>query len=510
MTCMDYPFTLPRRALMLAEVTWTDSRQSSVSLVLFRDGAEVADSGTAIANAAATLRLEADAGDYVLQIQPQSKGNDRYVLDASFHEVDAQLSGTFPGAAAEARSAAEASAAIAARMADVPCEASSVDALTTSENLVQLAQVEYEDDGERRGEMDARDGWLLATVFQGGGFDLINISDPEFPVHRARYLPEDGQSFDVKWMPDGQTAVVGHRQAVDLVDLSGILRGEEYAEPVLLHRWEYEPVTPNEGNSGMHMLTPARIDGIDWVFLSTQGPTVTVLKHDPATRSLSLVGRLGNDVWSGAPHDSSFVVDEATGRPLLYVANGDLGWRVFDVSDPMNPQQLAHVMLQSGSSAILGTMFTHSVVAQTVDQRRLVAVSNEGPGSFVTVYDATDWSSPNPIGTWTQSDPDPLASTHNIQIVDGLLYLAAYRAGAFVFDLHDLGSVLAPMEPIAHFQAPEPHGPDPPTVGIDYGHNIWEVIIHRGILYASDMDAGTYILGFGCLTPGDQTASSKN
>ena len=79
-----------------------------------------------------------------------------------------------------------------------------------------------------------------------------------------------------------------------------------------------------------------------------------------------------------------------------------------------------------------------------------------------------------------------------------------------MFDLRDLGATPTLMEPIAHFEPPRPTGMLGPDFGVQDGHNIWDVVVHRGILYASDIDAGTYVLGFGCLTPGDEAASSRN
>lgn len=413
---------------------------------------------------------------------------------------------------------AEAAAAVVANLqtllAGVPCEAKTVGA-GTSENLLPVATLPY--DESTHGEIDIRGDWMLVARYASGGFELVNVADPAKPRLVAVYQSEEKSAYDVKWMPDGRTAVVGHGRTIDLVDVSPVMDPALTAEaidmqglaPVLLDSWKY----PGGGRipfTNMHMLTSARIGDIDFVFIAPNddaGIMVTKLVGEGAERKLETIGRIGADVLGGGPlgpHDMSLVVDEITQKPLLYVANGFEGWRVFDVSDPAKPIGLATM-----PNLLTGQGYTHTVIGQKVGDRRILAAIQEVGVNTLSIFDVTNFATPILLAQWQADRREPTNPQHNIQLLNGTLYMAHYTKGVYVFDLNKLDKTpvagTLSLRPVAHY-APEKPGQAGPT-GFD---NIWDVVVHRGLLYVNDVKAGTHVIGYGCLVPGDETATSVN
>jgi hypothetical protein len=153
-------------------------------------------------------------------------------------------------------------AGVAALMADLPCEASGVPATGTSDNLLELVNIDYPE-GTVHGELDIKGDWLLAARLsngeedpnlKGGGFDVTNIRDPANPVVVAHYVAENGHALDVKFMPDNKSAIVGHTSSIDLVDLSAIVDSpldplaivEANISPALISVWQYPAAETGE------------------------------------------------------------------------------------------------------------------------------------------------------------------------------------------------------------------------------------------------------------------------
>jgi hypothetical protein len=401
-----------------------------------------------------------------------------------------------------------------ALLAGVPCVAKSVDTTRTSENLKRLANVAYEDG--THGEIDIAGDWLLAARYSGGGFEVVSLADPTNPVKVATYQSKEKTAFDVKWMPDHETAVVGHYSVVDLVDVSPVLKAasldaieQQNLSPKLLSEWTYPSAGPTHLETNMHMLTTARINGVDYVFIAPNDDAgVMVVKLDPVAKKLVTVGRIGDDILPGGPlgpHDMSLVWDDLTHKPVLYVANGFEGWKAFDVSDPAHATLLALVPNFGQAQG-----YTHTVIGQKVGDKRLVAAIQEVGANTLTIYDATNWMAVVPVAQWKEDATDPTTPEHNIQLLNGTLYVSHYTHGAFVFDLKKLDATpvvgLVSLQPVAHY---EPTGAKTETGPLAFA-DVWDVVVHDGLVYVNDMSTGTDVVGFGCLHPGDAAESSTN
>lgn len=402
-------------------------------------------------------------------------------------------------------------------LAGVPCQAKAVPMDKTSENLKPVAQLAYGTQGIH-GEIDLAGDWMIAARYAEGGFELANVADPAHPVKVATYQSKEKSAYDVKWMPGNASVVVGHGMTVDLVDVSEIVNSslspaaleEANLTPKLVSVFTYpKPMTAVEGTN-MHMLTAARIASKDYVFIAPNDNTgvwVLELVGTGADRKLVVAGQVGDLPLGGGPlgpHDMSLVQDEFLHKPVLYIANGFEGWSAYDVSDPKAPKMLA---LMPNLGPAQG--YTHTVVGQKVGDRRLVAMIQEVGSNWLSIYDATNFQAPILLAQWHANDQMPASPQHNIQLLGDKLYVAHYSHGVFVFNLSKLDRTpltsTASLAPMAHFQPQAPAAD-----GATAFDNVWDVVVHRGVLYVNDVKAGTSVVGFGCLTPGDEAASSVN
>jgi hypothetical protein len=189
--------------------------------------------------------------------------------------------------------------------------------------------------------------------------------------------------------------------------------------------------------------------------------------------------------------------------PVLYVANGFEGWLAWDVSDPANPDLLAIV-----PNYVLGQEYTHSITALDVDGRRIVATVGEVGVNTLKIFDASDFTAPIMLAEWSADPLDPLSPQHNLQFVDGYLFVGHYTHGVYVFDLNDLGSVplvdSLTLQPMAQYVPADVVQPD----ALGFG-NVWDVIVHNGLVYVNDMEHGTDVVGFGCFEAGNPAFTGR-
>lgn len=402
--------------------------------------------------------------------------------------------------AVEPQDAAPAPADLAALADGLPCEAPFSDQETT-ENLRRVSLTGFDSGGGPQ-EMDVRGGLLLAARLEG--FTTVDVSDPAHPRELGHY-GDAGGMLDVKFSPDNLTALVGAYENVDLVDI------RDPADPVRVGRWEFAgEASPPSGLPGQnaHMLIPARIAGQDWVFLAPQSSSgVWVLRMDgtPDARSLSLVTTtLPVQGGASGPHDIFLQHDEVLGTWVLYTADAFAGWTAFDVGDPANPQVLVAVPNADVSG-------THSVHAARIGERRIVVTSTEFGMNALKVWDATNLQAPIQVGYWTRKlGPEVYEHQHNLNVVEGRLYMAHYAQGLFVFDLTTLPATpagLLDIQPVAHYA-----GSQRSVLGSGSEGGFWDVVVHEGLLYAGAYsgghEEGLHVVAYGCITPGDPVFTS--
>jgi hypothetical protein len=251
------------------------------------------------------------------------------------------------------------------------------------------------------------------------------------------------------------------------------------------------------------MLYAYNVQGREIVLLAPNtntGVWILELAGPPGHRELKLLSKFGENINGPlGPHDMWVTFDEDLQKPVLYVANGFAGWLAADISDPANPIMLG------GALPMLDPYqgYTHTIQAAKIGGKRIVVTMAEVGLNALKVYDASDFRVPILLGTWT-SKPVPIAPEHNLQIVNETLFLAHYKEGMYAFDLAQIPSVPTPagLAPIAHFAV----GPDP-GLGLNFG-DVWDVVVHDGLIYLSEIDFGVHVVGFGCMPPAPGLSST--
>lgn len=398
--------------------------------------------------------------------------------------------------------------AVRAALAGIPCDAPVNSG--QSANLVQLANVSYDlETTGIHGEVDIRNGLALHARYDQGGFELVDVRDPLNPVALGVYdynAEDPGDALDVKFSPDNATALVGLGSGILMVDV------RDPYNPVAAGQWSFTDagVTTDPAprvSQNAHMLAARRIAGEDWVFLapnSNTGIWVLKLEGAPDARTLTYVTQtLPVEGGPLGPHDLFIDQDEVDGHWYLYSADGFHGWTVFNVDDPTNP------MPAGGLANPAEGAYTHSIQAQWINGRRLVATIGEVGVNVFKIYDATNLLAPLLLTAY-QASPGPgsTAPEHNFNVVGGKLYLSYYTLGMYVFDLTQLSGIplvdSATFQPVAHYGNNPESAPGP----TDFS-GIWDTVLVDGVIYLSNIEGGLVVVGYGCNTPGDVALTSE-
>jgi len=395
------------------------------------------------------------------------------------------------------------------------------------------------------GEIDTHpdhDIGLVAFAWPTAGFATVDLSDPaNLSVLDVIDLGH-GYGADVKWAPHGVWAVVAIQthssrglpspvpDPVASTAESGIelFHVTDAGEIHDVDAWTPAP------DRGIHMVYTARIGGLDHVFAAYNGKGVGVYRIETGdapvgARLVPVNGVFPLDPMgiAGAPttaglagaHDMTVIHDPILDKPLLWVAHGYQGLWVYDVSDPGDPlwpdRPLGHWTDPDN------TWYMHTVQAQVDDEgtRRVILapeVFSDAEAEVVAplwVLDATDLSDIRTLGTWRNPGDHGAEqlrySVHNFQLVDDKVVLAHYHGGVWVLDLAANGT----MRPVGyHLPA---NDPDRPMSGIYHGvynmedaPTVWDVVVHKGVIYASDVNSGLYALATPDWMPGDVTVQS--
>ena len=404
-----------------------------------------------------------------------------------------------PGTPASDDAAGEVWARVRDLLEGVPCEAD-VSPEETSGNLLDLSHLAFAPESGEHAEMDVRGDLALVARYQAGGLEVVSLADPtNLSLVATLEIPETA-ALDVKWMPAGDAAVIGDFAKVHLVDL------RDPAAPALLSTFHYEGNT-TQGQA--HMLATFQADdGREFVYVATQSGNLPLLVLEREGANLALAGSyaftplLVSDPALGQ-HDMTVYHDELLDKPILYVAEGLLGWSAADLSDPAKPTRIGGTL-----SPEPGTGYTHTVRVQFVEGKRIVVTMAEVGLNTLKVYDATDLQAPVLLARWNADPARPNLPQHNIQLHEGLLYMAHYTEGLYVFDLN--GVMRGPpvlgtldLQPIAHHAVAQKR--DGGVLGFA---NVWEVVLSKGVIYLTDRSEGLSSVGFGCLAPGDEAITA--
>jgi hypothetical protein len=395
-------------------------------------------------------------------------------------------------------------------MAGVPCKADYGGGVTESTHNLQLLSalsIPAERDGIHA-ELDIKGHLAVHARYDAGGFEVYDIRNPLQVSHLGNFSDAPG-ALDVKFSPDNQTVLVGTSDGIILADI------RDPAAVVKAGQWNFTDVAafprgPSGGtNENAHMLYTASIGGIDWVFLapnSNTGIWVLKLEGPPQARTLTYVTQtLPVEGGPLGPHDLYLQKDGKDAHWYLYSSDGFHGWTVFNVDDPARPA-LAGAWANPAEGG-----YTHTIQAQAINGKRIVATIAEVGANFLRVYDASSLGTPILLGQYqAKSDgastnpqsPGPSAAhpQHNFNIVGGNLFLSYYSYGMYVFNLTAFTAQALPLagtldlKPVAHWAVGVESPEDGPLAFSGY----WDTLVKDGVIYVSWIEGGLVVLGYGC------------
>jgi choice-of-anchor B domain-containing protein len=281
--------------------------------------------------------------------------------------------------------------------------------------------------------------YALINVRSGGGLSVIDVTD-DVPVE-MEFIPGSGSGSDVEAYGDyayvsddfGPTLIVGLSDPTD-------------PEPV------------NAFGDGVHTLTVAG----DYLYTNGNGGVRIWSLADPVNPAF--VGQYN-------PH---YVHDILVRGDTMYTAGirGD-GIDIVDLSDRANPTLISRFNYP-GSGA-------HNFCSDPSGSYLYVG-DEVGTGQWTRIFDVRD---PHDVEQVGEIIVDPESTVHNCHVKDGLLYLAHYDRGAWVFDISD------PVNPVqvAFYDGGLPSFPS----GLDVA---WSFYPHlpSGKLLVSDMLSGLHVL----------------
>lgn len=357
----------------------------------------------------------------------------------------------------------------------------------------------------RNGGGQEADAWShYLAVDRGSQVDILDISNVVAPERVATVQDFGGSVLDVKWTDDGAWMIIGDdaEGGGTPLDGTGPMTGGFYvfdtSDPEAPALASFLGVGPRRGP---HMVATLTTDELGTLVFGANAD-ISINQLDETTGALTPLSRytplltdwnrdpeVFDVLYQGWAHDMFPLSDPENGA-LLFVANWDAGLRIVDINDPANPVELGAWMdFPSGHEGNL-----HTVAAAWIDDRRIVVGSTEvgfavvggthyaqgTDRSIVYVWDATDLTKPTLLGWWENPDHAPsgrdnvpgetVTSTHNLQLVNGRVYLAHYALGVWVLDIAS-PALQAKPGTLAYY--------------LEDGQDTWDVVLHQGILWTS-------------------------
>ncbi|MCB0488450.1 MAG: hypothetical protein R2820_05665 [Cyclobacteriaceae bacterium] len=235
----------------------------------------------------------------------------------------------------------------------------------------------------------------LGPLSDNTGFSIIDTSDPSNPKVTAKMTSVGG--LDLATWGHYVYAVGGEQGEAKIVDM------DDPANPVVVGSFpDAFFITISE--SGL-------------MILSLSGVAIYDLNSDPLHPVL---------LWSD---DDSGGQETLVLGNTLYDFHEKKGTRIYDISDPSDPQLIVNI-------SSLNIRYHHSGQA-TSDEKYLFINDEREEGSKndrdFTVWDISNKAAPKLVGSFN----DPESSVHNIKIIGNRAHFAYYASGYRIFDITD-------------------------------------------------------------------------
>ncbi|HEX2240865.1 MAG TPA: hypothetical protein VHJ82_06980 [Actinomycetota bacterium] len=398
-----------------------------------------------------------------------------------------------------------------------PIASATHDASTHSDNIELVAN--YNPDlppaeGEPDGQPDFRAGSDLAfwgnTAIMGnygnpGGFRVIDISDPANPVQVGQFVCQGSQADVAIWGDLVFESVDSPRDTPDCPNA-----GANQAQILTGTAWEgvrvvsiENPETPSQiaavytdcgshNNSVLPDLKNNRLLVYSMSYpVTNQGANCNYMTHRKVSVIEVPLDKPEEAKVIGTPSvEPSIGCHDVTFFPKLKLAGAACltETQMWDISNPEEPEIIAHIPNQTGMS------FSHSSTF-TNDGRGLVVGDEMGGAIFAPgcledqtttaafwFYDVSDPENPVHKGHWKfpRQQASVLCTAHNFNVVPlrndtDLLIAIGYQAGIAVLDFTDMENVTE----LGHYIARDEHAEA----------SVWASYWYNGYIWANNFDS---------------------
>jgi len=371
-----------------------------------------------------------------------------------------------------------------------PVDAPPADAFQPTGALTKIGHAPLAADTQWLGMAIAGDHAYVGHRWQDSPVQIIDLHDPAAPMKVGTMAP-DLEIVELHAVADlARLYVLATGGLVIAYDLA------DPVHPVELGRVTISTVLPHEMYLWRDPAAPARILGlITSVANGAVGLRVVDLS-DP---------RAMTERWAGFEqgiHGVSVAADGTRG----FVSTLYSGMGVFDATTITGPGPIAPTIQTSGSGFVNScrrqhqTCITHSAVEVPGRPLAVVTYENEGvPEGWMELVDVTTPATPQVVGTWRHpASGQPFSpdigmfgyGPHNPTTTAHLAVVSWYRAGLMVFDISDPTH----PTPVATFE---------PTKRATDGFGLWGQvafvsypIIKDGLIYVLDGRNGLYVLRY--------------
>lgn len=361
---------------------------------------------------------------------------------------------------------------------------------------VPLSEFAADDANDVWGHVDLNTGNEFAIIGLRNGVSVVSLADPSNPQVVGKITQQSTTWRDVKvyqyfdstlrrWQAyaylTADSATVG-LTILDLNDLPNAVTvantttTDTAAHNVYISNVDYSLNIALNNQPGLHILGQPRFSGAMRTY-SLENPEVPSVAYTPQNANALLYTHDASSVNITDERQAQCANANEHGCTVMLDFN-EAEIRFWDHTDLQNAQQLATATYSTASYVHSGWWSedrNYIFVHDELDER------NRGLNSTLYVFDITDLSNPQQVGTWTGESS---AIDHNGYVLGNRYYMSNYEAGLTILDITDPA---APVT-VGFFDTyPTSNGPN--------FNGAWGVYpyLPSGLILVSDINSGLYV-----------------
>lgn len=297
------------------------------------------------------------------------------------------------------------------------------------------------------------DRYAFIAGGEAGLFSVVDWKNPRQPELVSVTNVPGGEADDVK--PDGDLLLTNNDGGPEIERLEVPAGAHLYdisdeTEPEFLGSF-YDPDLLPSGSHDTHLNADR---GLAYLGNFERGGSLVILDvSDPETPEFLTEWRVEDENPELASPDAYPHSQFEDTQERLHLAYQNAGYRILDVSDPENPEEIGGSL---GDPDIKELTDAHEIHVNPDENVAVIGEEAYCPDEPLgyTLFDISDPSNPQalsyiaPVFDDCTFESDPQATSHNVDIEPGRLYTTEYEGGVRVFDITDPSA----PDQLAHFQ----------------------------------------------------------